>query len=61
MRPSEQTQIIIQSMRDYINRLEQMSAEERQNTARQSLQEIGVLDQNGEITQPYEGVFVRAQ
>ena len=61
MRPSEQTQIIIQSMRDYINRLEQMSAEERQNTARQSLQEIGVLDQNGEITQPYEGVFIRAQ
>ena len=61
MRSSEQTKVIIQAMKDDIERRRTMSPDEKRKIAKHNLQAIGVLDQEGNVIDNYKGVFVRAQ
>ena len=60
MTPREEKMMIIQGLRDELERIQNLSPEEAQEDARQNLQAIGVLDQDGNVIQHYQGVFVHA-
>ena len=60
MRP-DFNDIVIQGLRDEIERFRALPPEEARREAREDLQSIGVLDEDGNITERYQGVFVRVQ
>ena len=60
MTTREEKMMIIQGLQDELERIQKLSPEEAREDARQNLQAIGVLDQDGNVTRPYQGVFVHA-
>lgn len=60
MTPQEQIRLLIQAIDDDINYMETLPEEEAREVSRRRLQSIGVLDQEGNITDRYTGAFVRA-
>ena len=58
MRP-DATDLLIQSMREELERIRSLSPEEARRDARENLHRIGLVDEHGNITERYQGAFVR--
>ena len=58
MRP-DAIDIALQTIREERERFRNLSPEEARREARENLQEIGLLDATGNITERYQGTFVR--
>lgn len=61
MNSREQARLVIQAFEDEKERRKHMSPEERRESSKQNLINIGIIDENGNVMDPYKGVFVRAQ
>ena len=59
MTAAEQTKTLIQIMRNDLERLKSMPADEAKEQGLKNLQAIGILDKDGNVTEGYRGAFVR--
>ena len=58
MTTAEQTKVLIQIMKEDLERIRRMPANERKDYCRKSLQSIGILDADGNVTKGYRRAFV---
>ncbi|MBR1634358.1 MAG: hypothetical protein IJ682_04750 [Lachnospiraceae bacterium] len=61
MRERQEKQMIIHGMRNELDRIRSLPPDEAREDARNNLQAIGVIDQDGNVAEVYSGVFVNAQ
>ena len=51
-------QVDVEKLKKYVEYEERTMTKEK---ALKSLQAIGILDKNGDVTEPYKGVFVKVE
>ena len=59
MTTTEQSKLLIQIMKDDLEKLRTMPAEEARVKGFKNLQAIGILDQDGNVTEGYRRTFIK--